>query len=183
MNLQTPDKGINYIVDTPSRSKTGSDPITVSDFKDWAKIEHSADDTLIGSLISEIVDQAEPMLDLALVTQDIILIMDIRNNEIRLPFMPIKSLTKIEYFEDKAFKELDPANYTLMGESVILDNATATYYRISYTAGYDTIPVGLNNALKQAILTAYQDREDNVEGGVSRIPSHSLNKLMIYKRY
>jgi len=180
--LKTADKGNNYIVEIPSYNKTGTNPISVSDFKQWAKIQTSDDDSLIGDLIEAITDEAEKILNLSIVTQTITVIMDVERAIVRLPYTPIKSISTIEYWDD-GWQTLDTSKYDLISEMIQLKDAPVTYYRIEYEAGYSDVPKGIIHALKQAILTAYEDRQDHAEDGVNLIPQSSLKRLLQYKRY
>lgn len=180
--LKTADQGQNYILEIPTRNKTGTNPISVADFKQWAKVQTSDDDSLIGDLIDEITDQSEKILNLSLVTQTVTVIMDVEKSPLRLPYMPMQSLTKIEYWDD-GWQTLDTSKYDQISEMIRLKDAPTGYYRIEYEAGYSSVPKGILNALKQAMLTAYEDRQDHAEDGVNLIPQNSLKRLLQYKRY
>ena len=57
--IRTPDYGQNGVVTvsaTPTGTNTALDVLSVSNAKDWMKVESAGDDALITSLISEIID-------------------------------------------------------------------------------------------------------------------------------
>ena len=54
---------------------------------------------------------------------------------------------------------------------------------MKYKAGMSEVPLGLQLAIRQAMLTDFEDRQDNSLGSAARIYSNSRRKFMKYRRF
>lgn len=155
-----------------------TEPVTSSEAKSHLRVDTTADDTLIGTLITAARQHVENHLRRALITQTWELVMDAfpAGDVIRLPRPPLVSVTSIKY-TDVAGNEstLSSAAYVVdtdstkgrvvlkSGESWPSDTlAAANGVRVRYVAGYGSA-AAVPNPIRQAILlligTLYENRE------------------------
>ena len=155
-----------------------TEPVTSSEAKSHLRVDTTADDTLIGTLITAARQHVENHLRRALITQTWELVMDAfpAGDVIRLPRPPLVSVTSIKY-TDVAGSEstFSSAAYVVdtdstkgrvvlkSGESWPSDTlAAANGVRVRYVAGYGSA-AAVPNPIRQAILlligTLYENRE------------------------
>ena len=155
-----------------------TEPVSTSEAKSHLRVDTTADDTLIGTLITAARQHVENHLRRALITQTWELVMDAfpAGDVIRLPRPPLVSVTSIKY-TDVAGSEstFSSAAYVVdtdstkgrvvlkSGESWPSDTlAAANGVRVRYVAGYGSA-AAVPNPIRQAILlligTLYENRE------------------------
>lgn len=159
-------------------STTGNEIISIQDVKDFARIDTSADDTLITLMIETARVWCENYISRDIVPKNRTYYLDAtQTGLIDLPFSPVASIESIT-INDVA------ATYTILGlnnESIELDGGAAEKVKITY------ITEGINNAMmKQAMLqtisTYYDNRADFVQGAnVHLIPTNAKQILSSYK--
>lgn len=154
-----------------------TEPITVDEVKEFARIDGSEEDTLIQSFIYSARINCEAYLGRALIEQTITMVMDFWPGEvIQLPRPPLLSITAVEILD-----ELDNAtqyssdNYYIVTESIpgeLIVKRGITFpinnvrdhsgYRIRFTAGYGTdassVPSGIKDGLKLWVTDIYENR-------------------------
>ena len=155
-----------------------TEPVSTSEAKSHLRVDTTADDTLIGTLITAARQHVENHLRRALITQTWELVMDAfpAGDVIRLPRPPLVSVTSIKY-TDVAGSEstFSSAAYVVdtdstkgrvvlkSGESWPSDTlAAANGVRVRYVAGYGSA-AAVPNPIRQAVLlligTLYENRE------------------------
>lgn len=159
-------------------STTGNEIITIQDVKDYARIDTSADDTLITLMIETARLWCENYISRDIVPKNRTYYLDTTTTGlIDLPFSPVASISSVTINDENA-------TYTILGlnnESIELDGGAAEKVKITY------ITEGINNALiKQAMLqtisTYYDNRADFIEGStVHLIPTNAKQILSSYK--
>jgi len=159
-------------------STTGNEIISIQDVKDFARIDTSADDTLITLMIETARVWCENYISRDIVPKNRTYYLDAtQTGLIDLPFSPVASIESIT-INDVA------ATYTILGlnnESIELDGGAAEKVKITY------ITEGINHALiklamLQTISTYYDNRADFVQGAnVHLIPTNAKQILSSYK--
>lgn len=159
-------------------STSGIEIITIQDVKDYARIDTSADDTLIGLMIETARLWCENYISRDIVPKNRTYYLDTTTTGlIDIPFAPVDSISSVTI-------NGEDADYTILGldnETIELDGGAAEKVKITY------ITTGINNALiKQAMLqtisTYYDNRADFIEGSsVHLIPTNAKNILSSYK--
>ncbi|HWV83774.1 MAG TPA: head-tail connector protein [Hyphomicrobiaceae bacterium] len=178
------------------------EPVTLSEAKAHLRVDSSAEDTLIQSLIMASRLHIEAALDLALITQTWRVQFDRwpRSRSLNLPLRPVQSLTAVRVFDDADDDEaldtstfiLDgtahPARLILSGRASLLQpTRAANGIEIDFVAGYGDAPADVPQPIRQALLllTAhwYENREP-VEIGASAtiIPATVSELLSPYRR-
>ena len=159
-------------------STTGSEIVASSDFKAYARIDTSADDSLIALIITQARIWCENYISRDIVAKDRTYYVPKSNSGIfDIPFGPVASITSV-HIDGTA-----TTDYTMLGinnESIDLDGS-ADKIKIRYTtSGLDDSL--LKQAIKQLGATFYENRNDFVEGRVNGlIPSDTRDILNSYK--
>ena len=155
-----------------------TEPVTSTEAKAHLRVDTTADDTLIGTLITAARQHVEAHLRRALITQTWELVTDAFpvGDVLRLPLPPLVSVTSIKYTdEDGAESTLSSGLYVVDTDStkgrVVLKNgetwpsvtlAAANGVRVRYVAGYgeaSAVPRPIRQAILLLIGTMYENRE------------------------
>jgi hypothetical protein len=157
----------------------GSEIITASEVKNYVRIDTSADDALIATMITQARIWAENFISRDIVSKNRTYYIDRTDTGLfDLPFSPVASISEI------TINNIITTNYEILGldnETIELDQGSADRVKITY------ITTGLNDSLlKQALLqlvsTYYDNRADFIASqSVSEIPSNVKVVLSSYK--
>lgn len=174
------------------------DPVTLQEAKDHLRVDISADDGVIRSLIQAARETAETITRRALITQTWNYILDVwpDSDRIKIPLPPLQSVSSITY------KGTDGSTSTFAASSYIVDTnsepgqvvlaygeswpGTALYpvggITVQFVAGYGDDPQDVPQQIRQAMLLLighwYENREDSVGvGNVQRIPMGATSLL------
>lgn len=175
-------QGTNYL-DKVTFSSQGAMPISVADAKAWLRREGlGAEDEIIEDLIEDVIDEMMRLTNSSLIPQTITAVYSEYRREINLPYAPVSTITSVKTLDEGTETTLTASDYYLQGDTLHMKKLENTGLEVVYTSTGD-FPNGLRNAVFQALLTNYNDREDNVLGGVTKIPNNSRKKALRYKRY
>lgn len=153
------------------------EPISVTEFKEFARIDGTDEDELIEGFITAVREATESYLRRALITQKIRLIMDEWNvRDLELPRPPLQSVSKIATVdEDETETEYSSDNYFVITEAipgrvVIKDDYSlplnsdrdSAGYRVEFYAGYgssgSSVPRMIREAMKLWTAQLYEQR-------------------------
>lgn len=149
-----------------------TEPITLDEAKSFMRILENDDDLIIGSLISSSREYVENVTNRQLVSAIFELYCD--DFISKLPKNPIISVDKIEYLNnDGSYIELDITSYYLYERNGIgfisyssipslLDHKKAV--KITFKAGYESVPEAIKSYIKVRVSTLYENRETYVIG-------------------
>lgn len=173
------------------------EPVLLADAKLHLRVDHSAEDDLITSLITAAREAAEHITGRALITQTLELTIDsFPTGEIRLPRPRLASVTSITYDDAAgAAQVLDPAAYVVNAGSEpgrVLPAASAewpeTYdapnaVRIRYVAGYGAngaaVPASIKAWMMLKIAALYKHREMFITGTITaELPNRFAEALL-----
>ena len=158
-------------------STTGTEIISTADVKSYARIDTTADDTLIGQMITQARIVLENYISRDIVAKNRTYYRSFIDDRFEVPFAPVTTITSITV-EDTT------AAHTVHGldKSIIeLSESPAKDMEMVY------ITTGLSDsAIKEALLqfvsTLYENRVDFVEGKtMQKIPTSSKELLSSYK--
>jgi hypothetical protein len=160
-------------------STLGNEIVSVVEVKDYVRIDTSADDSLILSIISQARIWCENYISRDIVSKNRTYYIDITPSGLfDLPFGPVSSISEI------TIDGTATTSYEVLGldnETIELDQGSAERVKITY------ITTGLNDSLlKQAMLqlisTYYDNRSDFKDSGsVNEIPTNVKTILSSYK--
>lgn len=166
------------------------EPVTLSEVKAHARIESSADDELLTSLLKSARQWCEAYLRRALISQSWALHLSgvPRSDRIVIPRGPLLSVTKIQIFDDHdVATDWGSENYFVNtasqpGEIVLRSGSTwmsptrcSNGIVIEYIAGYgataENVPQDIRLAIKQLVLHWYEHRgEASTSSTYARAP-------------
>jgi len=161
-------------------STTGSEIVTSTDLKLFAKIDTTADDTIISRQITQARIWCENYISRDIVAKNRSYYLDETSGTFSIPFGPVTSITSI----NADGISLTHTNVGLDKETIELDNGFAKKVTVVY------ITSGLNDSLlQQAILqlasTYYENRVDFNSGDENKasdlIPTDTRDILNSYK--
>ena len=156
-----------------------AEPVSTSEAKAHLRVDTTADDTYIGTLITVARQNVESHLRRSLITQTWEVVLDaFPAGVIRLPKPPLASVTSIKYTDDEGNESTYSSdNYVVDSDTepgrVVLKSgqtwpavtlAAANGVRVRYVAGYGAAGSNVPQAIRQAILlvigSLYENRED-----------------------
>ena len=148
-------------------SGPASEPVTLAEAKTHLRVDGSAEDTLIASLIITSRLHVEAALGLALVTQGWSYFLDAwpAGHQVSLPLRPVQSIAAVKlYAADESVTTLAPDTYLLDGAATparLVRRAnltwpkpgrTASGIEIAFVAGYGNSAAFVPAPIRQAIL-------------------------------
>tara|TARA_R100001443_G_scaffold24077_1_gene36207 strand:- start:1721 stop:2230 length:510 start_codon:yes stop_codon:yes gene_type:complete len=158
-------------------STTGSEIISTADVKSYARIDTTADDTLIGQMITQARIVLENYISRDIVAKNRTFYRSYVDDRFEVPFAPVTTISSITV-------ESTTAAHTVYGldKSVIeLDELPAKDMEMVYiTTGLSDSAI--KEALLQFVTTLYENRVDFIEGKtIQKIPTSSKELLSSYK--
>jgi uncharacterized phiE125 gp8 family phage protein len=178
------------------------EPITLTDAKLHLRVDTSAQDTLIQSLIMASRLHIEAALDLALITQSWRLRLDSwpRSGTLVLPLRPVEELTAVRvHVDDDTIETLDVDDFILDGTpnparvvwrgtgTAPVSPIAANGIEIDLVAGYGDAPSDVPQPIRQALLLLvahwYENREPVEIGATATVIPGSVSSLLsLYRR-
>ena len=168
---------------------------TLSEVKNYLKVDTSADDTLITTLLQSAREVAERYLNQALITQTITEKLDrLSNPTIYLSVSPVIAVSSFQYADSQnTTQTYNALNYIVdtfekpARLSLAYGKTWPTLYgnindvTITYTAGYGATAASVPMQIRQAILMMIADSYDNREDYVKKLPTASEYLLDQYR--
>jgi len=159
-------------------STTGSEIVTSSSFKDYARIDTSADDSLIAIIIKQARIWCENYISKDIVAKNRTYYVPETNGIFDLPFGPVASISSVT-IDGTAVSSSD---YTMLGlDNITIDlDGPADKVLVTYvTSGLDDEL--LQQAIKQYASTLYENRNDYDSEKKDLVPSETRKILASYK--
>lgn len=171
------------------------EPVTLDEVKLFAKVDGSAEDTLLETFISAARTAIESILGRSLINQTLVLRMDEWPcNVLRLPRPPLVSIVEVRTLdEDNTATVYAAANYyTRDGDTAELvirsgcsaPSNTTRYkggYEVEWIAGYgdagEDVPAGIRQAILLWVASAYENRKFDE----ANPPAEVAAKLSLYR--
>jgi uncharacterized phiE125 gp8 family phage protein len=180
-----------------------SEPVTLDEAKAWLWVEHSADDTLIGKMISTAVARLDGyygILGRAMINQTWRQDFTDWKTEFRLPLPNVSSITSITYFDASNTQQTVSASlYELLEDSYgsyvrfrdaftspALYDDRIDVVKVTFVAGYGAtaanVPAPLQSAICMIVAHLYANRSAVSEQAMQEIPLGVQSLLMPYVR-
>jgi uncharacterized phiE125 gp8 family phage protein len=154
-----------------------AEPISLAESKHWLRVEHDADDDLIGSLIAGARREIEVATRRALITQTWRIVLNCwpRAGRIVSPVNPLQGVEAVRVFDESgAPSALDPEGFVLntaslpgiiafMPANVMQPGRVLAGIEIDATAGHggaEDVPAPLVQALRLMLAHRYEHRGD-----------------------
>jgi uncharacterized phiE125 gp8 family phage protein len=153
------------------------EPVTLTEAKNFCKIDISTDDDLINILITAARQMCEAYTGVGFVQHNAVAVLNNSNGDIYIPYGPMVEIISIE---DSAGRTLVlDLDYTIGGnEFKRLRTPYANNITIDYITGYSTLPEALKTALLNQVYYLYDNRAVATDD-ISPISKIILN---LYKR-
>lgn len=184
MSLITPDYGRNRLIEVVPSDPEG-EYISLSDAKLWLRKDGDDEDDLIEEALDDVIGQAETMMGRSLIEKTYTATYATFSAEVPVPFAPIDEIISVHRINQG--EEVEITGYYVIADRLRFETVygdSHPYYqqglKIVYAAKADNVPV--KTAIKQMLLTNYEDRQDNADS-IMQVPSNSRKKLLKFKRY
>lgn len=172
-----------------------SEPVTVTEAKQHARIDTDSDDIYVSSLVTAARSHVETLCSRQLITATYELRMDKFYDVLLLPRPPLQSVTSIEYVDTtgstvtlntskyKVDSSTAPARITpAWGETWPTARDEINAVTITYDAGYgdnaSDVPADLIHAIKLMLGHLYENREQVTVEGVPRDVPRGVQALV-----
>jgi len=167
----------NSVLDVQFQDGEITEPVTLTEAKNFCKIDISTDDDLINVLITAARQMCEAYTGVGFVEHEMVAVLNNSNGDIYIPYGPMIEILSVEN-EQGTTLVLD-LDYTLGGnEFKRLRTPYANNITIDYITGYTTLPEALKTALLNQVYYLYDNRSVGVDD-ISPIAKIILN---LYKR-
>ncbi len=163
----------NAVLDVSFSNEDTSEPVTLTEAKDWCRIDVTDDDDLIEELITSARILCEEYSGISFINRTITASLNNSLGGIELPYGPVKTLTSIVDSENIE------AEYTLRNENFKqLIEPVKSFVKVIYPAGYETLPKNLKTAVLNQLLWMYENRGDvKIASSLSDTTMLILNKV------
>jgi uncharacterized phiE125 gp8 family phage protein len=165
-----------------------TEPITLAEAKEYAKIDGSTEDTLITSLIKVARLHCETYMGKAIIRKTVTIDSFSFPYQWQIPYGPLVSASDITKVVTIDQNNVETAlNYQVnigsFPKIAITSGDQSFKFKMVYTAGFTTVPEDIKLAIKMMVNTLYERREDFSD--LQAIPSPLGVKalLMPYKTY
>jgi uncharacterized phiE125 gp8 family phage protein len=151
----------NSILDVQFNDGEITEPVNLTDAKNFCKIDISTDDALITSLIVAARQMCEAYTGVGFVPHDVTAIVNNGNGDIYLPYQPMIEIVSVE--DEEGVTLVADVDYKVRGNDFVrlawpkYDNLT-----INYLAGYSVLPEVLRTALLNQIYYLYDQRSQSI---------------------
>lgn len=159
-------------------STTGSEIVSTSEAKDFIRVDTSADDTIIGQMITQARIWCENYISRDIVAKNRTLYLASVNERFVLPFSPVASISSVTV---EGTATTDYETYGLDDKIISLNNLPSKEVKVTYVTSGQSDSL-LKQAITQLVATYYDNRNDFVLGTiVNEVPTSVKNILSSYK--
>lgn len=167
----------NSVLDVQFQDGEINEPVTLTEAKNFCKIDISTDDDLINLLITAARQMCEAYTGVGFVEHQAVAVLNNSNGDIYIPYGPMIEIISVE--DDAGRVLVLDLDYTIGGnEFKRLRTPQANNITIDYITGYTTLPEALKTALLNQVYYLYDNRSVGVDD-ISPIAKIILN---LYKR-
>lgn len=141
-------------------SITPTEPVTLTEAKDFSRIDIDTDDDLITELITAARLMCESFTNIGFIEQERIVILNNGNGSVLLPYGPVGTISEVVVDEEI----LSTTEYEVSGNQFKrLISPQVDSISITYESGYSELPKNLKTALLNAIYYLYDNRAQGVD--------------------
>lgn len=151
----------NSVLDIEFNDAVIVEPITLTETKDFCKIDIGTDDDLIIQLITVAREMCEDYTNIGFVEHQITAVLNNINGGIYIPYGPIISINQVT--NSKGDILILDTNYSLQGNQFKrLMYPKETDITINYQAGYTELPQKMKLALLNTVYYLYDNRAQSI---------------------
>lgn len=136
-----------------------TEPVTLQEVKDYAKIDYDDDDTLITALITEAREQLEKYTGLAFIIKTMTCQLQNDCGDIEIPYGPIYGELDPTLITDYDGNEISIQTYGLDYLSI---RTKASFIQIICSTGFEDCPESLKTAIKAQVFFMYENRGERL---------------------
>jgi hypothetical protein len=167
---------------------TVTEPITLAEAKEYARIDGFSEDALITSLIKMARVHCESYMGKSIVLKTVTIDSFTFPYQFQMPYGPLTNEANISKCvtidENNVETPLQyRVNAGLFPKLFILGGAQSYKFKLVYTAGFTTVPEDIKLAVKMMVNTLYERREDFSDLQAIESPLGVKALLMPYKTY
>jgi hypothetical protein len=141
------------IIDSQIVSVTGSEVVTVSEAKAWALIDTSADDTIIGYMITSVRQSLENYISRDIVAKSRKYYIEQAIQPIALPFAPIDAISAVTHTQDNTALTITDDYYVRGLQNKVID--FNSYPKSFVTISYTTLGI-TDQAVKDSVKATFE---------------------------
>ena len=142
-------------------SSTPTEPVTLTEAKDFCRIDIDTDDDLIEELITAARLMCESFTNIGFIEQERIVILNNGNGSVLLPYGPVGTISEVVVNDEI----LSSDEYVVSGNQFKrLISPQDESISITYESGYTELPKNLKTALLNQIFYLYDNRAQGVDG-------------------
>jgi len=147
----------NSVLDVQFQDGVITEPVTLTEAKNFCKIDISTDDDLINLLITAARQMCEAYTGVGFVEHNVVSVLNNSNGDIYIPYGPMIAINSV--VNDQGTTLVLDTDYTLSGnEFKRLRTPNSNNITIDYTTGYTTLPEALKTALLNQVYYLYDNR-------------------------
>lgn len=181
-----PDRPLTLGLDWAVSVAPVSYPVTLTEAKNFLRVDYSNDDDLINSIIEAATEQAEKFLNRSISSKTVVFTYDSFSNSIQLPYPPYQSIDQVDViYKDSTTTLTVDEDYYLYGTNDLTIKFERIYkgYQLQITAqvGYSTVPALIKQGILKLIARMYEFREDFMMGTNAKEINDSFKLLSNYK--
>jgi hypothetical protein len=186
--LFTPSNGsfTGYSVELATGGIT--EPVTLAQAKEYARIDGSSEDSLITSLITMARTHCESYIGKCIVLKTVTITSFTYPYQFQMPYGPLTNeanISKCVTLDQNGVETplVYQVNAGLFPKLFILGGAQSYKFKLIYSAGFTTVPEDIKLAIKMLVNTLYERREDFSDLQAIESPLGVKALLMPYKTY
>lgn len=151
-----PNEKTNVLYIAAGGSAVISEPVTLEQGRQWAKVEVDDDDSLITSLLKAARIDCENYVGISFVERSVTAVLNNSLGNIKLPYGPINNVTSVTDIDGGSISD-----YSVKGVAhKRLLSPVINYVEVEYTAGYFSLPDHFKTAIKERFLELFRMRGD-----------------------
>ena len=158
-------------------------PVSLGEAKDYLRILHDDEDSLIDMLIAAATDKAEQITNRQLAQATYELYDDSVPSSVELPKPPLVEVVNVQALKDGAYVDID---YTLDDKAepavLYIDDTSSddekNAFRVSYKAGYSQCPHAIKQWILVQVATMYEQRESYSEKSIANMPRTFVDHML-----
>lgn len=196
--LTQPQLGQNTGLEVKVTTDLSTEPVSVAEFKTYARFTLSDEDALIGELITSARLRLEAFTGRSFGEKTIEAYWQTFSKEVELPYPPIGTITSVTTVhkgtdtaltsgEDYYTTGLDLKILNLVNVHTWKWGPNKTSLKVVFTAGYTTLPKALKEAILKETNTAWLNREnfvsDVIKGGTEPLSNEARVLAQPYRIY
>ena len=165
-----------------------TEPITLAEAKEYARIDGSTEDTLVTSLIKAARLHCESYMGKAIIRKTVTIDSFSFPYQWQIPYGPLASASDVTKVVTIDQNNVETAlnyqvNVGLFPKIAITSGDQSFKFKMIYVAGFTTVPEDIKLAVKMMVNTLYERREDFSDLQAIESPLGVKAVLMPYKTY